>query len=155
MPTGSRTAEGAHMAWRVTFDQQACSICEICVHKCPQQALLIRHTGDLEEILFDDRLCDGCAGKMVCRDVCPEHAVTVTRVRVAGPSEAPVVLVQGTLSSCQSCGTRFVPERKIETLVKGARITAKDVQGYCPACRRTRLLDALLEARVEAELGES
>lgn len=132
--------------WRVEFDTEACSLCEMCVNRCPTGALLVRSAGEKLEILFDSRLCDSCRGEMYCEFHCPEKAVTVTRITEDELPAQPVVLIAGEMATCQDCGNQFMPERKLATLLEQEKITPKSVQKYCPACRRNHLLDSFLDA---------
>jgi ferredoxin len=131
--------------WRVEFDTDACSLCEMCVHKCSPHALIARREGTTLEILFDHKVCDGCQGQTFCQELCPENAVTVSRVSVQELPQEPVSLVKGEMSTCEGCGNLFMPERKLETLLDQKKITPKDVQKRCPACRRDNLLDSYLK----------
>jgi ferredoxin len=131
--------------WRVEFDRDACSLCEMCVNRCPTQALFVRQQGENLEILFDLRLCDGCRGEMYCEFHCPEKAVKITRISSQELPADPVILIDGEMSTCQECGSRFMPERKLATLLDQEKITPKSVQKYCPACRRQNLIENYLD----------
>ena len=87
--------------WKVEFNTETCSLCEMCVHRCPTQALTIRRKGSQEEILFDYGLCNGCAGDTYCQEHCPERAVTVSRIPADEAPPEPVVLITGQLATCQ------------------------------------------------------
>lgn len=131
-------------AWRVEINTETCSLCEMCVSRCPSHALYLRRTGNTEEILFNYRLCDSCLGEVFCEAHCPEKSVKVTRIPVQDLSDEPVSLAVGELATCRDCGTLFVPERKLAALLEKQKITPKSVQNYCPACRREHLLDSYL-----------
>ena len=130
--------------WQVQIDTGTCSLCEMCVNRCPSHALFIQRQGTTEEILFNYRLCDGCLGEMFCEGHCPEKSVKVTRIPVQDLSDEPVSLVVGEMSTCQDCGVLFMPERKLATLLEKQKITPKSVQHYCPNCRRNHLVDSCL-----------
>ncbi len=131
-------------AWRVEFNTETCSICEMCVHRCPNHALFILRADSTEEILFDYRLCNGCRGEMYCQTHCPEKAVTVSRVPRQELPDKPVSLISGKMAACQDCGSQFMPERKLAALLEQRKITPKSVQSYCPSCRRSHLFDSYL-----------
>ncbi len=132
--------------WRVEFDTEACSLCEMCVHKCSNHALIARRQGTTLAILFDHRICDGCLGQTFCQELCPEKAVTVSRVPIEELPEEPICLVEGEMSTCEGCGSLFMPMRKLETLLSQKKITPKEFQKRCPACRRNRLLESYSKA---------
>jgi ferredoxin len=132
--------------WQVEFDTEACSLCEMCVHKCSNNALIARRQGTTLAILFDPMTCDGCLGQTFCQELCPEKAVTVSRVPLEELPEHPIPLIEGEISTCEGCGNPFMPERKLKTLLGQKKITPKKVQKSCPACRRKGLLDGYLNA---------
>lgn len=136
--------------WRVEFDTQACSLCEMCVHKCSNNALIARRQGPTLEILFDPMTCDGCLGQAFCQELCPEKAVTVSRVPLEELPQHPIPLIEGKMSTCDGCEELFMPERKLETLLEQKKITPKVFQRLCPACRRKGLLDHYLKATGQA-----
>jgi len=142
---GTAATRASDRVWKVEFTS-ACSLCEMCVNRCPRGALSARRRDALAEILFDHRLCDGCGGDAYCDAHCPEKAVVVSRMAREGAPAAPVVLIQGEVMSCPSCGALFVPERKLETVLGKQQVRPKPVQRDCPACRRAHLLDHLLSA---------
>jgi NAD-dependent dihydropyrimidine dehydrogenase PreA subunit len=133
-------------AWRVEFDTEACSLCEMCVNRCPTGSLFVRSAGEKLEILFDSRLCHSCRGEMYCEFHCPENAVTVSQITEEELPAEPVVLISGQMATCQDCGNPFMPERKLSTLLEQEKITPKSVQNCCPDCRRNHLLDSYLDA---------
>ncbi len=148
----NRTPEAEHgERWNVTFAADRCSLCEICVQRCPVGALTIDRRDLVEDILFHEALCHGCHGEPVCRTECPEHAVTVEPSPVAAGCAGTVVLVTGELRRCASCGKVFAPERKLAMLLKKGVITAKPVQAYCPDCRRGQLLDRYMSMLEETD----
>lgn len=136
--------------WRVEFDTKACSLCEMCVNKCSTHALIARRQGTTLEILFDHETCDGCLGQTFCQELCPEKAVTVSRVPLEELPHKPVLLINGEMSTCEGCGNLFMPEKKLETLLDQKKITPKEVQKRCPACRRNQLLDSYLKITGQA-----
>ena len=131
-------------AWRVEFNTDTCSLCEMCVNRCPTQALFLRRTDRKVEILFDSGLCNGCGGEIYCEIHCPEAAVTATRIPVEGLPSEPVLLIAGEMAICLDCGRPYMPERKLAALLEQGKITPKPVQKFCPACRRDRLIDSYL-----------
>ena len=100
----------------------------------------------MESILFATNLCNGCHGEVTCQTLCPESAVTVSRVPAEEAQADSVVLISGEMATCKDCEKFFIPERKLATLLAQKKITAKDVQKYCPNCRRIHLLDSYLTA---------
>jgi ferredoxin len=132
------------VAWRIEFNTETCSLCEMCVNRCPTKALFVRRADNKLEILFDSRLCNSCQGEMYCEFHCPENAVTVTQVTEDELPSEPTVLIAGEMAICQDCGNPFMPERKLATLLNKEKITPKSVQNYCPDCRRNHLMDSYL-----------
>lgn len=131
--------------WRAEFNTETCSLCEMCVNRCPTQALYVQKSGDKLAFLFDHRLCDACRGKMYCEFHCPEKAVTVTRVPAKDLPAEPVILISGEMATCKDCGNQFMPERKLAALLEQEKITPKSVQSFCPECRRKHILNSYLD----------
>jgi NAD-dependent dihydropyrimidine dehydrogenase PreA subunit len=136
--------------WRVEIDPETCSLCEMCVNRCSNNALIVRREGGKLEIFYDHQLCDGCLGQTFCQSHCPENAVKVSRVPVEELPGAIVSLVSGELATCKSCGNEFMPERKLNTLLQKKKIEPKDIQKLCPACRREKLMDSYLDITGQA-----
>ncbi len=132
-------------AWRVEFNTEACSICEVCAHICSTHALFIRKRGKIEQILFDSRLCDGCGGDLLCQEKCPEKAATVTAVPAKTIPGKPVVLIEGEMAVCRRCGAMFGTVRWLDAVMRKAKIDPKALSDICPTCRRRQLFDACLE----------
>ncbi|NLT66147.1 MAG: hypothetical protein GXX84_06040 [Acidobacteria bacterium] len=136
------SVEGPKSARRLQIDRLACSVCETCATACPPHALYVTRTETIEEILFDASLCDGCGGSPLCSESCPEKALSVIPVPSDSVPQGPVALIVGELADCQACGTVFVAEAKLQSLLEEDRTLPKSVQQLCPACRRERLLDS-------------
>jgi Pyruvate/2-oxoacid:ferredoxin oxidoreductase delta subunit len=130
--------------WQVSFDTGLCSLCEICVRRCPVSALEIRRDGLHEQIWFTQDRCNGCDGEPVCAGACPEKAVAVRRAGVRAARRGPAQLVSGDMARCEQCGTEFAPQRKLDSLLRKGKISPKDVHDLCPPCRRSRLLDVCI-----------
>jgi ferredoxin len=96
------------------------------------------------EILVDHTKCDGCSGHALCKEKCPEDAVTVSRMPMHEVPVEPVSLITGEMAICEKCGNQFMPERKLATLLDQKKITPKAVQHICPDCRRGQLMDSYL-----------
>ncbi len=120
-------------------------MCEVCVRSCPTHALLVRKQGNTSQILFDSRLCDGCQGKPLCQEKCPEKAATVIKVPSEALNDGPVVLIDGELAVCRRCGTVFGAVRWLDVVTRKTKIDPKALSDICPACRRRQLLDAYFE----------
>ncbi|MEW5806272.1 MAG: 4Fe-4S binding protein [Acidobacteriota bacterium] len=140
---GKEPIKNLETGWVAVLDEEKCSLCEVCANKCPTSALTINQMEDMEELVFDFRLCDDCRGEPLCQKLCPEEAIFIEpAVSLEGSTEllAPAVLMKGVLLKCQDCGTPFVPGKKMETIIAKERVGGKDIQKYCPDCRRKRLL---------------
>jgi Pyruvate/2-oxoacid:ferredoxin oxidoreductase delta subunit len=75
-----------HQTMRSNFepqcDREKCTLCELCVKKCPVNALWHHypHKPDLSDdfIFLENERCIGCG---VCAYICPTHALTMVKVR--------------------------------------------------------------------------
>ena len=54
-----------------SFDSELCTVCGICIDRCPAEALTL---GSAE---VPDRNLDRCIGCGVCASGCPEEAITL------------------------------------------------------------------------------
>ena len=69
---------------RSNFDprwhQDACTLCDLCVKKCPMEAIKHKHpiTDQEETLIFNLERCIGCG---VCATNCPKNAISMIKVR--------------------------------------------------------------------------
>ena len=135
--------DGDKTYWLLEVDRHRCSMCEACVNLCPKDAISLRIENDIEELLFDHRLCNGCGGVPYCRRHCPENAIAVIRTADSRSWTAPISLMSGIVVKCSDCGVSFAPLKKIEAVLKKADTSQSDVQKHCPACRRQHLFASI------------
>ena len=134
---------GNKNCWLLEVDRDRCSMCEACVGSCPQDAIGLRIENDIEELLFDHELCNGCGGAPYCRRHCPEDAIAVVRMSGSRRWTGPISLMSGIVVRCSDCGVSYAPLKKIEAVLKRADISQGDAQKHCPACRRKHLLASI------------
>lgn len=120
-------------------------MCEACVGFCPQNALSLRIENDIEELLFDPRLCNGCGGAPYCRKHCPEDAIAIIGTSDSSGWTEPISVMSGIVVRCSDCGVSYAPLKKIEAVLKRADISQSDVQEHCPACRRKHLFAVIAD----------
>lgn len=67
------------MSYHLTFDEQYCKGCELCVHFCPKKILTIterfNQAGYPIAKCIDDTSCIGC---MMCVKMCPDSVIGIT-----------------------------------------------------------------------------
>lgn len=135
--------DGDKTYWLLEVDRHRCSMCEACVNLCPKDAISLRIENDIEELLFDHRLCNGCGGVPYCGKHCPEDAIAIIRMADSRRWTAPISLMSGIVVRCSDCGVAFAPLKKIEAVLKKADISQSEVQKHCPDCRRKHLLASI------------
>lgn len=142
--------------WRVTVQEQACSLCGACAQWCGPAALALQQLDGQVVLRFAAERCPGCG---LCVQACPEKAVQLTQVAapaVVGPAAVstavprvvpPVVLASSPLSNCARCGKPSVPSRMLDSMSHwshapghvgdGPDAGAADQKDYatCLACR--------------------
>ncbi len=69
------------MAIHLTFEQNRCKGCELCVSVCPKHILALDTTatnakGYFVAICTDEKLCIGCAS---CAKICPDSIITIKK----------------------------------------------------------------------------
>ncbi len=128
--------------WNAILDENKCSLCEVCANKCPTGAITLgfKEKDRVEELVFDYRLCDNCGGEPICQISCPEEAIFIKSADSQKLS-APVVIFQSEIFHCLDCGMAFAPGKKIETIQEKENVGERDVQSYCPNCRRRRIME--------------
>ncbi len=126
--------------WNAILDENKCSLCEVCANKCPTGAITLNFKDKVEELIFDYRLCDNCNGEPICQISCPEEAIFIKSADSQELS-APAVIFQSEIFHCLDCGMPFAPGKKIETIREKENVGERDVQSYCPSCRRKRIME--------------
>lgn len=130
--------------WTAVVDRTRCTLCEVCVARCPTGALSLSHEKGSASLLFKPALCNGCGGAVPCQTSCPERALMMERA--ARPhAERVEVLAQGDLARCGDCGTFFAPLQKLAVpRRKAGAKRRKEAVERCPSCRRARLMRNIL-----------
>ncbi len=126
--------------WFAILDENKCSLCEVCANKCPTGAITLNFKDNREELVFDYRSCDNCSGEPLCQISCPEEAIFI-RPCDSQKLTAPVVLFHSDIFHCLDCGTPFASGKKIETIQDKENVGERDVQNYCPDCRRRHIME--------------
>lgn len=130
------------------INKRRCSICEICSLKCPLDAIRVEKRGDRIELLFYPSICNGCGGKPICVEKCPEDAISIFTA-MNETEVAPFSLIKGRVSRCVRCGNSFVPEKKASRVSRKAGKGTVEVRVLCPDCRRANVLDSLIASKRE------
>ncbi|CAM3707265.1 4Fe-4S dicluster domain-containing protein [Mesobacillus zeae] len=80
----------------IALDVDSCTICEICIKLCPEQAFAIE--GD--KLVVDNGKCSGC---LLCTDVCQDEGISV----VPSLHKSETLEYSLTTNICKECGTSF------------------------------------------------
>lgn len=98
----------------VEVDAAKCTLCMACVGACPTRAL-----GDNKErpqLTFRETACVQCG---LCRDTCPEGAITLTpRLAFTEAAEQPRVMKEDDPFECVRCGKPFATASTIERMLE-------------------------------------
>jgi len=119
-------------------------MCGICIKFCPRRAIFLRKNEDVEQILFDYRLCDGCKGEPLCQRKCPEGAVSLSEISLPGRLDNPRLLIEGTIAVCSKCGAQFGATQWVDAVLRKTKMDPEAVREICPSCRRKKLLETSL-----------
>lgn len=72
--------KGANDLAKVTFSEDACKGCSLCMEACPKQIIELSKTINAKGYNYaqvtDDAACTGCAS---CARMCPDCVITVER----------------------------------------------------------------------------
>ena len=84
---------------------EKCTICGICAHFCPMQALEKIMSTDYGEMAVVPAYCTSCGA---CVSLCPEQAISIEEtVNLGGLSRNGKKLIRKTLVVCPDCNTKF------------------------------------------------
>ncbi|MFQ5575140.1 MAG: 4Fe-4S binding protein, partial [Terriglobia bacterium] len=112
-PSDEVQLETDNFPWRNVRISEACSGCESCILYCPSNALTKERLDDKAVIAFSLSKCVKCD---VCRDLCPEKAVTFSDSFLSSSlSERDRrALVSFTSSTCTQCKAEFLSQEKAD-----------------------------------------
>lgn len=122
----------------VSFDKGRCTLCGTCVNICPSGALTFPAA---DRITFVEARCLQCG---LCANVCPERAVAMTPRLLTDhmARNAPRLVAQAEMFTCDDCGQAFAPRAMVERsrvmmaghpMFEGDRARLMDL---CPVCRQ-------------------
>lgn len=129
--------------WRITVEEQRCSLCGACAQWCGPAALALQQVQGQVFLRFAAARCPGCG---LCIRPCPEDAIQLTQTStpaVAGPA---AVLASSHLACCARCGAPSVPSKMLGSLQRWSRQLDEDGQAAdddyttCNACRSEMML---------------
>jgi len=100
--------------FRVTADENLCTLCGACVKACPANSLVLARDGRYR-LLFNHSSCIGCNA---CVKVCPEKALTIEKaVNPALLSSGKMIEIAASdVARCRRCGKEIAPEKMIKRL---------------------------------------
>lgn len=124
----------------VEIDASVCTLCGQCAKTCPTNALVESYEGDVVSISFDARSCVNCTQ---CVSACPEirrgAILVVGRIDVAMLGAGRHTLNEGTVETCEVCGTVIAPstmmDRISDLLGDEFEATTAMLRGRCLDCR--------------------
>ncbi len=121
---------------KIEIDASICWGCGACVKACPSNALTIRESMDVRELVYFAGRCIFCGR---CADVCPTGAIRVTKefeLATDKLEDLEQVVIHRKVK-CPICGKHFVPQ-PLEKYVceKCAKGEVPTYMMVCPECRR-------------------
>jgi ferredoxin len=97
--------------------------------------------------MFDPNLCGGCT---ICENICPEKAITVSRLKEFSSllEEKKVVRAQDANAKCENCGAVLMSARSLTALKKklsdqGATEATIKALDLCTRCKQNALIRPL------------
>jgi ferredoxin len=131
----------------IEIDGQKCSLCEVCVRRCPTGALTVERTAHRLELWLEPSLCVGCPQDGGCEPCCPEGAIERMSGDRVSAGAGRVVVAHSEMLDCTICGASFVPQSKLDAISRKRRHQGTTVRDLCPVCRRTQLVVGFIEQR--------
>ncbi|HTZ00546.1 MAG TPA: 4Fe-4S dicluster domain-containing protein, partial [Rhodocyclaceae bacterium] len=112
---------------------ERCTLCMSCVAACPARALL--DTQEEPRLRFVERNCVQCG---LCRDTCPESAITlVPRLSLRPEARQPRTLVEAQPFHCIKCGQAFGTDQMVRAMLD--RLAGHSMYAGDQALRRLQM----------------
>jgi len=125
-----------------------CTLCGVCVQACPEEALIMKNTGEKYILRFNHTRCTGCRA---CVEKCPENAITIERAGNPGllASGGWVDVAQSDIARCIICGAPIGPEkaiRRVEEILRSRGASEEVIRSVriCQKCKTRMQLEKLL-----------
>lgn len=99
-------------AGRLLVDAALCTLCQGCARACPGGALVV--STDQAMLGFIEDACVQCG---VCKQVCPEKAITLEPRWAGRGALEPQVLMQDEILHCRDCGAVVGPKSSVDRMV--------------------------------------
>lgn len=117
-----------------------CTLCGVCVERCPEEALRISIEGDKYRLYFSHAGCTGCG---LCVDACPEGAISLSWSLNPSMLGRWIPVAESEVARCRVCGRPIGPEaevRRIEEALErsGAPRWVVESVRLCPGCKARR-----------------
>ena len=124
----------------VSIDAAACTLCSQCAQTCPTNAISAGYDGSAVRLTFDASRCTYCRQ---CTIACPEIARgAIVAAGVVDPAllrSEPIVINEGTVLMCESCGKPVAPAPMMDRIGELLGEDFSDTMAYlsrrCLDCR--------------------
>ena len=80
---GKAPMKGSAGSFKLVFDTERCSLCDMCFNMCPTGAIFTNLVENVIQLLYDGTKCVACGGDVYCEKHCPEDAVWSSTARRA------------------------------------------------------------------------
>ncbi len=125
-----------------------CTLCGVCVNKCPEDALSLSVEEDRYVLRFNHARCTGCGE---CVEACPEQALTLSRAVNPGLLSRGGVekIAESPVARCIVCGAPIGPEASIRRVEEELRrigapeYVVRSVR-ICQRCKARRQVEEIL-----------
>lgn len=115
----------------VSVDAAGCTLCGVCVERCPSGALSMEEpTSGAVRLDFCATACDGCG---ICADACPERVLSLRLAVDPSRGSERVLLKEDEWVLCRCCGTRVAPRAMIVQIA--ARTKVPVAFDLCADCK--------------------
>jgi ferredoxin len=119
----------------IKVNQDSCTMCGICVNRCPTKALNLIQKDLKITLSFDYNLCIACHD---CITVCPDQALSSERILDIRKSSPTTVLNFDKMITCERCKEPFTFSKKTHQIIRlssNSETYDQLISKFCSKCR--------------------
>jgi ferredoxin len=119
----------------IKVNQDSCTMCGICINRCPTKALSLIQEDLKISLLFDYNLCIACHD---CITVCPDQALSSEQILDIRKTCPTTVLNLDKMNTCERCNEPFTSLKKTHQIIRlssNSETYNELISKFCLKCR--------------------